>query len=72
MVDVRIFNCKDDNCGISLSETTGVVYLPPPNTPNFKPVLFEDVLEVEDLVKKVLEQLPEPQDISDAEFDVTK
>lgn len=69
MVDVKVFECKKD-CGGILSDTTGVVYLPPNNDPDFKPVLFDDVLEVEDVVKKVLEQLPEPQDINDDEFEV--
>lgn len=55
MVDVKVFNCKDNDCGSVLSDSTGVVYLPPPNDANFKPVLFEDILEVEDLVKKILE-----------------
>ncbi|OXU22293.1 hypothetical protein TSAR_009361 [Trichomalopsis sarcophagae] len=69
MVDVKVFDCKDNDCGSVLSDSTGVVYLPPPNDANFKPVLFEDVLEVEDLVKKILEQLPEPQDINDDQFE---
>ncbi|XP_058802167.1 dnaJ homolog subfamily C member 10-like [Phymastichus coffea] len=68
MVDVNVFECKKD-CGNILSDTTGVVYLPLNNDPNFKPVLFDDILEVEDVVKKVLEQLPEPQDINDDDFE---
>lgn len=69
MVDVKLFHCRDGNCGSVLSDSTGVVYLPPHGG---KPVLFEDIVEVQDLVKKVLEQLPEPKDINDEEFDVNK
>jgi hypothetical protein len=70
MIDIRVFNCEDNNCGSILSDTTGVVYLPPKSDVNIKPVLIEDIVEVEDLVKKVLEQLPEPQDINVDEYNV--
>lgn len=69
MVEVKLFTCHDGNCGSILTDSTGVIYLPPAGG---KPVVFEDILEVEDLVKKILEQLPEPKDINEEEFDVNE
>ncbi|XP_014218368.1 dnaJ homolog subfamily C member 10-like [Copidosoma floridanum] len=69
MVDVKTFDCKDDDCKNSLPDySSSAVYFPIRNKSKFKPVYFEDILEVEDLVKKVLEQLPEPKDISEDEL----
>ncbi|XP_014238897.1 dnaJ homolog subfamily C member 10-like [Trichogramma pretiosum] len=69
IVDVKVFNCKDDDCGSLLTDTTtNAVYLPAQTTSEFKPVLFEELYELEDLVKKVLDQLPEPKDISEEKF----
>lgn len=71
MVDIKVFDCKSDNCGNVLSDSTGVIYIPPQGDSASQPILFEDILEVEDLVKKVLDQLPEPKDINEDEFEVS-
>ncbi|KAJ8674390.1 hypothetical protein QAD02_005652 [Eretmocerus hayati] len=68
MVDFKLFICRDDDCGKTLSDSTGVVYFPPTQNEENTPILFDEVLEVADLVKKILEQLPEPRDITDEEF----
>lgn len=72
MINVKVFHCEDENCGNVLPDAIGVVYLPARIDSNFKPVFLQDIVEVEDLVKKVLEKLPEPKDINDEEFDVIK
>lgn len=71
MLDVKVFNCKTEDCQKLFvdSSSASAVYFPSSDT-KFKPVFFEDVLEVEDLVKKILEQLPEPRDINEEEFNV--
>lgn len=62
LVDVRIFNCDDGACDKKISKDTGVVYLPMKNDA-FDYVEFEGIDTVHVLIEKVLENLPEPQDL---------
>ncbi|XP_011498775.1 PREDICTED: dnaJ homolog subfamily C member 10-like [Ceratosolen solmsi marchali] len=68
MIHVKVFECKDSKCHDIISDSTTAVYLPSKLNADVKPTLINDIVEVEDLVKKILEQLPEPQDINDDEY----
>lgn len=65
IVDVKVFNCqKNDECGSVFTNTTGLVLLSP------KPTVLESIYEVDDLVERILDELPEPKDIDDETFEV--
>ena len=69
MININIFTC-DKDCDDKISEDTGVVYFPPGNENSWKTISLENAPDVDELVKKILEQLPEPQEISDSDFEV--
>ncbi|XP_012286037.1 dnaJ homolog subfamily C member 10 [Orussus abietinus] len=68
MVNVRIFNCEDKCSSYALPHNTHAVYLPARNKESSSPEFFYDIDDVDQLIQKVLEQLPEPQDLSADEF----
>ena len=69
MINVRIFMCEN-GCKDKLSKDAGVVYFPPRSEDSWKPIFLEEASDIDELVKNVLDQLPEPQDISDSDFNV--
>lgn len=70
IINVALYNCVDDDCENSLSSRTGAIYIPPKNTGS--PKLFDDMNETESLVQQILEELPEPQDLSSNEFETVR
>ncbi|XP_051160917.1 dnaJ homolog subfamily C member 10-like [Leptopilina boulardi] len=68
MINIRVFECEKD-CDDKFSKDSGVIYFPSQNDDVWKPISLEDSIDVDELVKKILDQLPEPQDISDFDFE---
>ncbi|XP_012257998.2 dnaJ homolog subfamily C member 10-like [Athalia rosae] len=66
MVDVRVIKCSKDECDDVVARNVGVVFQH--NNELAEPVFFEDFGDIQTLARKVLEQLPEPEDLSADDF----
>lgn len=61
---------QEDDCTNVVSKNANVIYLSSFRDKSWHVVPFENVEETQVLVKKVLENLPEPKDLDDKEFQV--
>ncbi|XP_046422638.1 dnaJ homolog subfamily C member 10-like isoform X1 [Neodiprion fabricii] len=68
MVTVRVLRCSDDECDDTIPHDIGVAFQHNNKNMPSDPVFFEDIDDVQILARKVLEQLPEPQDLSEEDF----
>ncbi|XP_043277162.1 dnaJ homolog subfamily C member 10-like [Venturia canescens] len=72
VINVVFYNCEDELCDNLIASNTGSVYVPMKNDDFWKPIEFDDTTEVESMVQQILEQLPEPRDISADEFEMIR
>lgn len=72
IIDTGIIDCDKINCGEILSSTTGAVFLSSEENDLWTPVIFNDIDDVEILVHEILQQLPEPQELTANDFKVYK
>lgn len=70
MVQVRVLNCGEKECDDTVPRGVGVLFQNGKDGQLSDPVYFEDVTDVQALARKVLEQLPEPQDLTVDDFQV--
>ncbi|KAK0078935.1 hypothetical protein PV325_001923 [Microctonus aethiopoides] len=68
IIDTGIIDCDKINCGEILSSTTGAVFLSSEENDLWTPVIFNDIDDVEILVHEILQQLPEPQELTANDF----
>lgn len=68
MVNVRVFRCSEDECDDIVSRNVGVVFIHNQENSPSEPAYFDDTSDIQILAKKVLEQLPEPEDLSIDDF----
>ncbi|XP_063981872.1 dnaJ homolog subfamily C member 10-like [Diachasmimorpha longicaudata] len=69
ILTVGVFNCDKNHCDDLLEASTSAVFLPDGTYESKSPVLFEELDNVESLVHQVLEQLPEPKEMTGEEFE---
>lgn len=72
ILTVGVFNCDNNNCRHDLEEATSAVFLPVGSDGSTSPVFFKELENIDGLVHQVLEQLPEPQEITAEDFQVIK
>ncbi|KMR04889.1 hypothetical protein RF55_388 [Lasius niger] len=72
LVDVKVFTCENDECHEKISFNTHAVYLPMHNASSWEPVFFNSMSDINALIEKLLEQLPDPRELTDNDFDIIK
>lgn len=72
IIDTGIFECSKNSCN-KLLETTGAVFINNIKNNDKKHfILFNDLNNIDEFVHDILDELPEPQDISNDYFNVRK
>jgi len=70
---VSWFMCESGNCHNNMSRDTYAVYLPTfTDASSWKPVFVDSMSNIHTLIEKLLDQLPNPQELSDNHFEVSK
>lgn len=69
LIDVRLYICEDYYD--MYREKVRAIYLPMHST-SYKPVFFNNTSDINTLIEKLWEQLPNPQELTDNDFDVSK
>jgi len=65
--------CKKGNCHNKMSRNTYAVYLPTfTDASSWEPVFINNMSNIHTLIEKLLDQLPNPQELSDNHFEVSK
>jgi len=67
---VRVFTCENNNCHDKISHNTHAVYLPIYNASSWEPIFLDSISDINTLIKKLLDQLPNPQELSANDFEV--
>ncbi|KAK2584979.1 hypothetical protein KPH14_008510 [Odynerus spinipes] len=68
-LNIRLLQCKINECNGDISDDTCAILLPTRNEQNWAPILFKNTDNAKSLVEQILEQLPEPKSLSDSEFE---
>lgn len=73
LIDVRIFIFEEYlyEYHEKISFNTHAVYLPRHGTSSWKPVFFNSISDINVLIEKLWEQLPNPRELTDNDFDVS-
>lgn len=72
---MRIFKCEEylyDKYHEKISFNTQAVYLPKYSASPWKPVFFNSMSDINVLIEKLWEQLPNPRELTNNDFDVSK
>ncbi|XP_011266747.2 dnaJ homolog subfamily C member 10 [Camponotus floridanus] len=69
LIDVRLYICEDHYD--MYREKVRAIYLPMYST-SYKPVFFNSTSDINTLIEKLWEQLPNPQELTDNDFDIIK
>ncbi|XP_012530640.1 dnaJ homolog subfamily C member 10 [Monomorium pharaonis] len=69
LINVKLFTCEKNNCHDKMSYDTQAVYLPVYNASSWEPMFFDSIFDINTLIKKLLDQLPSPQELSDNDFE---
>ncbi|XP_015119797.1 dnaJ homolog subfamily C member 10 [Diachasma alloeum] len=72
ILTVGIFNCDKNHCNDLPEFSTSAVFIPGGTYDSKSPVLFEEFENIDILVHQVLEQLPEPKEITANDFEEIK
>jgi len=64
--------CQNDNCHDKISYDTHAVYLPIYNTSVWEPIFIDDMSDINVLIEKLWEQLPNLQELTENDFEVRK
>jgi len=68
---VSWFICESDKCH-NITRNKYAVYLPPlTDESSWKPVFVDSMSNIHTLIEKILDQLPNPQELSDNHFEVS-
>ncbi|XP_011310847.1 dnaJ homolog subfamily C member 10-like [Fopius arisanus] len=72
ILNIGVFDCDRNRCDDVLESSTSAVFLSGDPRDSKSPVLFGGLEDIDSLVHEVLEQLPEPQEITAEEFERIK
>ncbi|KAL6256379.1 hypothetical protein P5V15_012493 [Pogonomyrmex californicus] len=69
LIDVRMFTCESDSCHDKISHNIYAVYLPTYNISFWEPIFFNSISDIKTLIEELSSQLPNPQELSDNDFE---
>lgn len=72
LIDVKVFVCEYNNCEDKIFYKTHAIYFPVYNISYWSPVFFDDLPDINALIEKLLNQLPNPRELTDDDFAIIK
>ncbi|XP_014614550.1 PREDICTED: dnaJ homolog subfamily C member 10-like [Polistes canadensis] len=68
-LNIQLLHCKENECD-DISDNTCAIFLPTiSDKQTWVPIYLKNIENVKDLIEQVLEQLPEPKNLTDNEFE---